>query len=141
MKVAICGLFYCKQFANYCCTIEHTPDLGAIFLNMIKRIIRMYSKLQTKFYSYRYPVKKVHILFKLSCIEMRVDYPGINGCDRTSILLPSVQTELMKTLKSTGKPVVFVMMTASSIATPWESENIPAFVNAWYGGKSAGPMH
>jgi beta-glucosidase len=70
--------------------------------------------------------------------EMRVNYPGFNGGDRTSILLPAVQTELLKTLKSTGKPVVFVMMTGSAIATPWESQNIPAIVNAWYAGQSAG---
>ena len=70
--------------------------------------------------------------------EMPVNAPGFNGGDRTSILLPAVQTELMKTLKSTGKPVVFVMMTGSAIAIPWENENIPAIVNAWYGGQSAG---
>lgn len=70
--------------------------------------------------------------------EMRVDYPGFHGGDRTSILLPQVQTELMKALKQTGKPVVFVMMTGSAIATPWESEQIPAIVNAWYGGQDAG---
>jgi beta-glucosidase len=70
--------------------------------------------------------------------EMRVDYPGFNGGDRTSILLPAVQTSLLKTLKATGKPVVFVMMTGSAIAIPWEAENIPAIVNAWYGGQSAG---
>ena len=70
--------------------------------------------------------------------EMKVDYPGFNGGDRTSILLPAVQTELLKTLKATGKPVVFVMMTGSAIAIPWEAENIPAIINAWYGGQSAG---
>lgn len=70
--------------------------------------------------------------------EMEVKFPGFNGGDRNSILLPNVQTELMKSLKSTGKPVVFVMMTGSAIAFPWESENIPAIVNAWYGGQSAG---
>jgi beta-glucosidase len=70
--------------------------------------------------------------------EMPVAVPGFKGGDRTSILLPAVQTELMKTLKATGKPVVFVMMTGSALATPWESENIPAIVNAWYGGQSAG---
>lgn len=70
--------------------------------------------------------------------EMRVNQPGFNGGDRTSILLPAVQTELLKALKATGKPVVFVMMTGSAIATPWESENIPAILNAWYGGESAG---
>ncbi len=70
--------------------------------------------------------------------EMPVNAPGFNGGDRTSILLPAVQTELMKALKATGKPIVFVMMTGSAIATPWESENVPAIVNAWYGGQSAG---
>jgi beta-glucosidase len=70
--------------------------------------------------------------------EMRVDFPGFKGGDRTSILLPQIQTDAMKALKSTGKPVVFVMMTGSAIAIPWESENIPAIINAWYGGQSAG---
>jgi beta-glucosidase len=70
--------------------------------------------------------------------EMPVNAPGFNGGDRTSILLPAVQTELMKSLIKTGKPVVFVMMTGSAIAIPWEDENIPAIVNAWYGGQSAG---
>lgn len=70
--------------------------------------------------------------------EMKVDYPGFNGGDRTTIQLPAIQTELMKTLKATGVPAVFVMMTGSAIAIPWENENIPAILNAWYGGQSAG---
>lgn len=70
--------------------------------------------------------------------EMPVNYPGFNGGDRTSILLPAVQTRLMQALKTTNKPVIFVMMTGSALATPWESENLPAIVNAWYGGQSAG---
>lgn len=70
--------------------------------------------------------------------EMPVNEPGFDGGDKTTILLPKVQTELLKALKSTGKPVVFVMMTGSAIATPWEAENLPAILNAWYGGQSAG---
>jgi beta-glucosidase len=70
--------------------------------------------------------------------EMPVNAPGFNGGDRTTILLPEVQTAMMKTLRATGKPVIFIMMTGSAIATPWESENLPAIVNAWYGGQSAG---
>ncbi|KRD12386.1 glycoside hydrolase family 3 [Flavobacterium sp. Root901] len=70
--------------------------------------------------------------------EMPVNYPGFSGGDRTSILLPQVQTELLKSLQSSGKPVVFVMLTGSAIAIPWEAENIPAIVNAWYGGQAAG---
>jgi len=70
--------------------------------------------------------------------EMRVNYPGFDGGDRTSILLPEVQTELLKSLKATGKPVVFVLMTGSAIAMPWEAQNVPAIINAWYGGQAAG---
>lgn len=70
--------------------------------------------------------------------EMRVNYPGFNGGDRTSILLPTVQSDAMKALQSTGKPVIFIMMTGSAIAIPQETANIPAIINAWYGGQSAG---
>lgn len=70
--------------------------------------------------------------------EMPVKVPGFKGGDRTSIMLPAVQTELLKALKTTGKPVVFVMLTGSAIAIPWEDENIPGIINAWYGGQSAG---
>lgn len=70
--------------------------------------------------------------------EMRVNFPGFNGGDRTTIQLPAVQTNLLKALQATGKPVVFVMMTGSALAIPWEAQHIPAIVNAWYGGQSAG---
>ncbi len=70
--------------------------------------------------------------------EMPVNAPGFNGGDRTTIMLPAVQTELMKTLHATGKPVVFVMMTGSAVSTPWESEHLSAILNGWYGGQSAG---
>ncbi len=70
--------------------------------------------------------------------EMPVHTPGFSGGDRTSIMLPAVQTSLLKTLNNSGKPVVFVMMTGSAVSIPWESENIPAILNAWYGGQSAG---
>ncbi|SHM44029.1 beta-glucosidase [Chitinophaga jiangningensis] len=70
--------------------------------------------------------------------EMPVKVPGFNGGDRTTIQLPAVQTQLLQALQSTGKPVVFVMMTGSAIACPWEDRNLPAIVNAWYGGQQAG---
>ncbi|MEO8416536.1 MAG: glycoside hydrolase family 3 C-terminal domain-containing protein [Ginsengibacter sp.] len=70
--------------------------------------------------------------------EMKVHVPGFSGGDRTSILLPAVQTEFLKALEATGKPVIFVMMTGSAVSIPWEEENIPGIVNAWYGGQAAG---
>jgi beta-glucosidase len=69
---------------------------------------------------------------------LQVDVPGFKGGDRTSIMLPAVQTNFLKKLKETGKPVVFVMMTGSALAIPWEAQNIPAIINAWYGGQSGG---
>lgn len=70
--------------------------------------------------------------------EMPVNAPGFNGGDRTTITLPQVQTQAMKALQASGKPVIFIMMTGSAIAIPWENDNIPAIINAWYGGQSAG---
>jgi beta-glucosidase len=70
--------------------------------------------------------------------EMPVNLEGFLGGDRTSIALPAIQTRFLKALAATGKPVVFVMMTGSAVAIPWEAEHIPAIVNAWYGGDNAG---
>lgn len=70
--------------------------------------------------------------------EMKVHTPGFSGGDRTSINLPAVQTDFLKALITTGKPIVFVMMTGSALAIPWEQQNIPAILNAWYGGEAAG---
>lgn len=70
--------------------------------------------------------------------EMPVSVSGFNKGDRTSIALPKVQTETMKALKATGKPVIFVMLTGSALAVQWEDDNLPAIVNAWYGGQDAG---
>jgi len=75
---------------------------------------------------------------KLEGEEMSVKQAGFSGGDRTSIALPEVQTQLLKELNATGKPVVFVMVTGSALATPWEAEHIPAILNAWYGGQDAG---
>ena len=70
--------------------------------------------------------------------EMPVSVPGFNKGDRTSIALPAVQTEMLKELKATGKPIVFVMLTGSALSVNWENENLQAVVNAWYGGQDAG---
>jgi beta-glucosidase len=70
--------------------------------------------------------------------EMTVKVPGFSGGDRTTIGLPQVQTDLLKVLHSSGKPVIFTMMSGSALATPWEAANLPALLTSWYGGQSAG---
>ena len=70
--------------------------------------------------------------------EMHVDYDGFSGGDRTRIELPPVQEDLLKTLKATGKPIVFVNCSGCAMAIPWESTNLPAILQAWYPGEAGG---
>ncbi len=75
---------------------------------------------------------------KLEGEEMPVEIDGFKGGDRTNIALPKIQTELMRALKATGKPIVFVNMSGSAIGFEWESQNIPAIIQSWYGGQAGG---
>ena len=70
--------------------------------------------------------------------EMAVDYDGFSGGDRTRIELPAVQTDLLKALQATGKPVVFVNCSGSALAMPWEADHLNAIVQAWYPGEAGG---
>lgn len=57
---------------------------------------------------------------------------------RTDIGIPDVQQELLKELLKTGKPVVLVLFTGRPLTLKWESENVPAILNVWFGGSEAG---
>lgn len=70
--------------------------------------------------------------------QMPVKIDGFLGGDRTSIALPKVQEDMLKALKAIGKPVVFVMMTGSSLGLEWENAELNAILNAWYGGQAGG---
>ncbi len=70
--------------------------------------------------------------------DARVPFDGFFRGDRTRIELPSVQTDLLKQLHDTGKPVVFVNCSGSAMAVPWEGEHLPAIVQAWYPGEEGG---
>jgi beta-glucosidase len=70
--------------------------------------------------------------------EMRVNYDGFSGGDRTRIELPSVQTDLLKALLATGKPIVFVNCSGSAIAMPWAAKHLRAILQVWYPGEAGG---
>jgi beta-glucosidase len=70
--------------------------------------------------------------------QMKLDIDGFYAGDRTRIELPSVQTEFLKALKATGKPVIFVNCSGSAVAIPWEAANVPAILQAWYPGQEGG---
>lgn len=56
---------------------------------------------------------------------------------RTDIEIPAVQKRLLGALLKTGKPVVLVLFTGRPLAIKWESENVPAILNVWFGGSQA----
>ena len=65
-------------------------------------------------------------------------FDGFEGGDRTTIELPPVQTDLLKALADTGKPVILVNCSGSPMALPWETKHLPAILQAWYPGEQGG---
>ncbi|SDQ98748.1 beta-glucosidase [Chryseobacterium soldanellicola] len=70
--------------------------------------------------------------------EMGVDLPGFKRGDRTDINLPEVQLNLLKELHKTGKPIVFINCSGSSIALGKVAKHSSAIIQAWYPGQEGG---
>lgn len=70
--------------------------------------------------------------------QARVNEPGFDGGDRTSIELPQVQRDILKALKKAGKKVIFVCCSGSAIALTPEMESCDAIIEAWYAGEQGG---
>lgn len=70
--------------------------------------------------------------------EMPLELDGFTHGDRTHINLPKVQTNLLKQLKATGKPVVMVNFSGSAMALNWENEKLDALLQAFYPGEATG---
>lgn len=75
---------------------------------------------------------------KLEGEEMRVNFKGFKGGDRTSIELPETQREYIAALAATGKPVIFVHLSGSAVAMAPEVESCDAILQGWYGGQAGG---
>jgi beta-glucosidase len=80
----------------------------------------------------------VGITSKLEGEEMKVDLPGFRGGDRTSLNLPSEEEVLLGAMKSTGKPLVVVLMNGSALAVNWANDHANAIVDAFYAGEEGG---
>ena len=65
--------------------------------------------------------------------EMDVDAEGFRGGD-----LPNVQRKLVKALKATGKPIVFVNFSGCAMGLQPESQICDAILQAWYPGQAGG---
>ncbi|HCY74220.1 MAG TPA: beta-glucosidase BglX [Rikenellaceae bacterium] len=57
---------------------------------------------------------------------------------RSDISIPDVQKTLLKELLKLGKPLVLVLFDGRPLTIEWESENVPAILNVWFGGSEAG---
>jgi beta-glucosidase len=70
--------------------------------------------------------------------EMRVNFPGFAGGDRTDMRLPGSQQKLLEALHATGKPVILVLTGGSALAVDWAQKKLPAILMAWYPGQRGG---
>jgi beta-glucosidase len=57
---------------------------------------------------------------------------------RTDIQIPAIQQRLLKALLATGKPVVLLVFDGRPLDLSWESKNVPAILNVWFGGTETG---
>ncbi|MBS1815230.1 MAG: glycoside hydrolase family 3 C-terminal domain-containing protein [Acidobacteria bacterium] len=83
-------------------------------------------------------IASVGITPELEGEEMKVDVPGFSGGDRTSLDLPAEERELVKAVKTTGKPLVAVLMNGSALSVNWLAEDANAILEAWYPGEEGG---
>lgn len=60
------------------------------------------------------------------------------GIDLSDIALTGAQTDLIRAVQATGKPVVVVLVAGKPFAMPYVKEEIPAVLAQWYAGEQAG---
>lgn len=58
--------------------------------------------------------------------------------DRSSLDLPGGQQQLLQEVYSVNPNVILVLQTCSSMTIDWAKQNVPAIVEAWYGGQAQG---
>ncbi len=76
--------------------------------------------------------------------DVAIVYLGLNqqiereGIDRTYIDLPPIQQELIKRVYEANPKTVAVLLNGGPVTVHWESENLPAIVEAFYAGEEGG---
>lgn len=63
---------------------------------------------------------------------------GTESHDRFIITLPGNQEDVLKAVYAANPNTVLVLETGSSMDISWAKENVPAIVEAWYGGQAQG---
>lgn len=65
-------------------------------------------------------------------------HTGTESHDRWIISLPGNQEDMLKALYEANNNTVLVLETGSSMDISWAKENVPAILEAWYGGQAQG---
>jgi beta-glucosidase len=60
------------------------------------------------------------------------------GKDRAALGLSEGQTNLIKAIHATGKPVAVVLFNGRPLTIDWVAEHIPAIVESWFAGEKGG---
>lgn len=72
--------------------------------------------------------------------SLRFDPDKTSGenLDRPSLEPAGGQMDLLKAVKSSGRPVIVVLVNGGPIASPWMAENIEGIIEAWEPGMAGG---
>jgi beta-glucosidase len=62
----------------------------------------------------------------------------VENSDRSDIILPADQTTYLQQIYSVNKKIVLVLINGGPVSFVWEKANIPAIVEAWFGGEQCG---
>lgn len=73
----------------------------------------------------------------LAVVGEAADMSG-ESSSRASIDIPESQQRLLRALAKTGKKIVLVLFNGRPLTLNWESKNIPAILDVWFGGTEAG---
>ncbi|NWJ51691.1 MAG: beta-glucosidase BglX [Bacteroidetes bacterium] len=57
---------------------------------------------------------------------------------RSEISIPESQKALLKALKTTGKPIILLLMNGRPLTLGWEDETVDAIIETWFGGTRSG---
>lgn len=60
------------------------------------------------------------------------------GYDTDNLNFSGAQSDLIKAVYATGKPVVLVMVSGKAFSIPWEKEHLNAILMQWYAGEQEG---
>ncbi|MCK9159719.1 MAG: glycoside hydrolase family 3 C-terminal domain-containing protein [Bacteroidaceae bacterium] len=64
-------------------------------------------------------------------------YQDSEGQDRTTLDMPYEQNELISALAAANPKLAVIILSGNAVSMPWV-KNVPAIVEAWYGGTEAG---